>query len=101
MLFFDVLEVRLHEDFMVNDVVIVDFDNVSLTDMKQLTPSLIYKQVSVYQVSAIFYIQLLSFYCFSLESVFTSLEKCVHCEQSTIHDGTDGVCKNGHETKNV
>ncbi|KAJ3644406.1 hypothetical protein Zmor_022140 [Zophobas morio] len=49
MLFFDVLEVRLHEDFMVNDVVIVDFENVSLTDMKQLTPSLIYKQVSVYQ----------------------------------------------------
>ena len=45
-----IFEVRLHEDFMVDDYIIVDLEHYSLSDIKRVTPMIVTKFLAVYKV---------------------------------------------------
>ena len=49
-LLFAVFEVRIHEDFMFSDILILDMENVSLNDVRKVTPSLLKQPIILYQV---------------------------------------------------
>ena len=45
-----IFEIRLKEDFMVDDYLVTDLDNYSLADMKQINPMVMSKFVAIYKV---------------------------------------------------
>ncbi|XP_063916407.1 retinol-binding protein pinta-like isoform X3 [Zophobas morio] len=50
-LLFAVFEVRIHEDFMFSDILILDMENVSLNDVRKVTPSLLKQPIILYQMT--------------------------------------------------
>ena len=50
MLYFAMFEVRLFEDFMYNDVLIIDIENLGFEDLTKTTPTVLSKQVMLYKV---------------------------------------------------
>ncbi|KAJ3644407.1 hypothetical protein Zmor_022141 [Zophobas morio] len=49
MLYFAMFEVRLFEDFMYNDVLIIDIENLGFEDLTKTTPTVLSKQVMLYK----------------------------------------------------
>ncbi|KAJ3644405.1 hypothetical protein Zmor_022139 [Zophobas morio] len=75
---FAIFEIRLSEDFMVDDIVIVDFENFSLSDIKQCTPTIVSKFFAVYKkVYALRLKKLIYVNCPSFTSVLVSVLKAV------------------------
>lgn len=50
-LWYDVYELRLSEDFMIDEILIFDVDSFALNDVKKLTPMYMSKFFAVYKVS--------------------------------------------------
>ena len=45
-----IFEIRLYEDFMVDDYIILDLENHSLGDIKRITPTFVTKFLAIYKV---------------------------------------------------
>ncbi|KAJ3618934.1 hypothetical protein MTP99_005732 [Tenebrio molitor] len=46
---FDIFEMRLYEDCLIDDYFIFDLENITFSDMNNITPSLVAKSVAVYK----------------------------------------------------
>lgn len=51
----NIFEIRLHEDCMIGEVIVMDMDNMTINDMTQLTLSLLMKTRIMYQVRFYFF----------------------------------------------
>jgi hypothetical protein len=47
---FDIFEMRLYEDCLIDDYLIFDLENITFSDMNKITPSLVAKSAAVYKV---------------------------------------------------
>ncbi|XP_063917452.1 uncharacterized protein LOC135133118 [Zophobas morio] len=75
---FSIFEIRLQEDFMVNDYIIVDLDNYSLGDMKRMNPAVVSKFLAIYKkVYALRLEKIVLLNCPSYVSILSALMKAV------------------------
>lgn len=52
--FFNILELRLTEDCMAGDIMIVDFGNFGFEDVIKITPSIVAEYSKIYQVFLVY-----------------------------------------------
>ncbi|XP_063917461.1 retinol-binding protein pinta-like [Zophobas morio] len=73
-----IFEIRLKEDFMVDDYLVTDLDNYSLADMKQINPMVMSKFVAIYKkVYALRLKKVLLLNCPSYVSILSAILKVV------------------------
>ena len=82
---FALYEIRLHEDFMVDDIVVVDMGNHTFRDVQQMTPTYMSNCHAIYKVLIKSRRNSFSLIKIPAESVFSQTEENCLSQLSVLH----------------